>query len=65
VITIERRGVDPDAPPAVDPQRTLRISLGAGDAFRGTNVTYARRDGVDATYAIAQAKTRVFLDAAR
>ncbi|MDI1433767.1 DUF4340 domain-containing protein [Polyangium sorediatum] len=65
VINIERRGLDPDAPPAVDPQRTLRISLGAGDAFRGTNVTYARRDGVDATYAIAQAKTRVLLDAAR
>ncbi|TKD00812.1 DUF4340 domain-containing protein [Polyangium fumosum] len=65
VITIERRGLDPDAPPAVDPQRTLRISLGAGDAFRGTNVTYARRDGIDATYAIAQAKTRVFFDAAR
>ncbi|MDC3959662.1 DUF4340 domain-containing protein [Polyangium jinanense] len=65
VITIERRGLDPDAPATVDPQRTLRISLGAGDAFRGTNITYARRDGVDATYAIAQAKTRVFLDLAR
>ncbi|MRG91783.1 DUF4340 domain-containing protein [Polyangium spumosum] len=65
VITIERRGHDPDAPATVDPERTLRISLGAGDAYRGTNVTYARRDGVGATYAIAQAKTRIFLDAAR
>lgn len=63
VITIERRGLDPDAPATVDPQRTLRISLGAGDTFRGTNITYARRDGVDATYAIAQAKTRALLDA--
>jgi len=65
VITLERRGIDPDAPAVVDPQRTLRISLGAGDTFRGTNVTYARRDGVDATYAITQAKTRPFLEATR
>jgi hypothetical protein len=41
----------------------VRITVGAGDVFRGTSVFYARRDGVDATYALAQGKIRPILDA--
>ena len=44
--------------------RPIRIALGAGDAFRGTSVVYARRDGVAATYALAQAKIRPLFEAA-
>jgi hypothetical protein len=42
----------------------IRIALGAGDAFRGTSVVYARRDGVAATYALAQAKVQPLFEAA-
>jgi hypothetical protein len=41
--------------------RTFRI--GAGDAWQGTTVHYARVEGVDATYVIAQSKVRVLLEA--
>ena len=51
-LVIERAG----GPPA-------RLTIGAGDAFRGTSAYYVRRDGVDATYAIAQSKIRPLLDA--
>jgi hypothetical protein len=66
VITVERDTIDPATGAAaggIDPGRTLRISLGRGDALRGTGVVYARLAGVDATYAIAQAKVRPLLDA--
>ncbi|XYI04006.1 DUF4340 domain-containing protein [Sorangium sp. So ce1128] len=43
---------------------SITIAIGAGDAFRGTNVFYARRDGVDAVYAIAQSRVRPLLEAA-
>ncbi|AUX21664.1 hypothetical protein SOCEGT47_021510 [Sorangium cellulosum] len=43
---------------------SVRIAIGAGDSFRGTNVVYARRDGVDAIYAIARSRVRPLLDAA-
>jgi hypothetical protein len=60
-------GLDPPAARITvergDPQRTVRIRLGRGDAFRGTAVVYARREGVDATYVIAQARVRPLLDA--
>ena len=38
------------------------ISIGRGDAFRDTNVFYVRRNGIDATFAIAQAKLRPLFD---
>lgn len=41
----------------------LRIAIGAADAFRGTAIHYARRDGVAATYALAQAKIQPLLEA--
>jgi Domain of unknown function (DUF4340) len=41
---------------------TIVISIGRGDAFRDTNVFYARRDGIDATFAIAQSKLRPLFD---
>ncbi|WP_437319881.1 DUF4340 domain-containing protein [Sorangium sp. So ce385] len=43
---------------------SFTIAIGAGDAFRGTNVFYARRDGVGAVYAIAQSRVRPLLEAA-
>ncbi|AUX41354.1 hypothetical protein SOCE26_027650 [Sorangium cellulosum] len=43
---------------------SFTIAIGAGDSFRGTNVVYARRDGVDAVYAIARSRVRPLLDAA-
>lgn len=46
------------------PGGSFTIAMGAGDAFRGTNVVYARRDGVDAVYAIAQSRVRPLLEAA-
>jgi hypothetical protein len=41
---------------------SLTFSIGRGDAWRDTNVFYARRDGVDATFAVAQSKVRPLLD---
>jgi hypothetical protein len=35
-----------------------RVAIGAGDVWRGVNVYYARRDGVDATFAVARGKVR-------
>ncbi|WP_433935583.1 DUF4340 domain-containing protein [Sorangium cellulosum] len=46
------------------PGGSFTIAIGAGDAFRGTNVVYARRDGVNAVYAIAQSRVRPLLEAA-
>ncbi|WP_437617119.1 DUF4340 domain-containing protein [Sorangium sp. So ce834] len=43
---------------------SFTIAIGAGDAFRGTNVFYARRDGVRAVYAIARSRVRPLLEAA-
>ena len=41
---------------------SFKMSIGRGDSWRDTNVFYARRDGVDATFAIAQSKLRSLLD---
>ena len=41
----------------------LKILVGAGDAHEGLLVHYARREGVDATFAMAQAQVRAILDA--
>jgi hypothetical protein len=46
----------------IDGKRT-RLVFGAGDTFKGTTVLYARKDGVDATFAVAQAKVRPLLEA--
>jgi hypothetical protein len=40
----------------------IRFAIGRGDVFRGTNVYYARRDGVDATFVIAQSRVRPLLE---
>lgn len=55
------------------PEVTVRIErsgpgpkgfrIGAGDAWRGQSVHYARADGLDATYVIAKTKARVLIDA--
>ncbi len=44
-----------------DKPRTFRI--GAGDSWQGTSVYYARAEGVDATFVIAQSKVRVLIGA--
>jgi hypothetical protein len=41
----------------------MRLRFGAGDALRGTSVFYVRRDGIDATYAVAQSKVQPLLEA--
>ncbi len=68
-IIVERarldEGTDARQQLVADPHRTVRLHLGANDVFRGTAVTYARREGIDATYVIPQSKTRVFLDSVR
>lgn len=46
------------------PRRTFKIAFGAGDSFGGTSVVYARRDGLDVTFAVAQGKVRPLFDAA-
>jgi hypothetical protein len=45
-------------------QRML-VTFGATDVFRGVAATYARLEGVDATYAVAQSRVRALLDLAR
>jgi hypothetical protein len=45
-------------------RRTFKIAFGAGDSVGGTSVVYARREGLDATFAIAQGKVRALFDAA-
>jgi hypothetical protein len=63
------QGLDPPRleitalPAGVTGGKPIRITIGAGDAFRGTSIFYARREGVDATFAVAQAKVRPLLSA--
>jgi Domain of unknown function (DUF4340) len=40
----------------------IQVTLGAGDVWRGMNVVYARRKGVDATFVVAQSRVRPLLD---
>jgi hypothetical protein len=44
-------------------QGKTALLVGHGDVWRTTSVYYARREGVEATYAIAQSKVRPLLDA--
>ena len=46
------------------PRRKRKISFGAGDSFRGTSVVYARRDDIDATFAVPLGKVRALFEAA-
>jgi hypothetical protein len=46
------------------PRRKVKIAFGAGDTFRGTSVVYARRDDIDATFAVALGRVRALLQAA-
>jgi hypothetical protein len=41
---------------------TLKFVVGRGDVWRDTGIFYVRRDGVDATFAIAQSKIKPLLD---
>jgi hypothetical protein len=41
----------------------VRLRFGAADSFKGTSVVYVRRDGVAATWAVAQGKVRALQDA--
>lgn len=58
-VSVELAPAAGEAPPA-----PIRFALGAGDTLRATSVVYARRDGVDATYAVALSKLRPLLEAA-
>ena len=41
----------------------IHVVTGAGDVYRGVSVFYARREGVDATFALPAARVRALLDA--
>lgn len=45
-------------------RRTVKIAFGAGDSFRGTSVVYARREGLDVTFAIPLGRVRALFEAA-
>jgi hypothetical protein len=45
--------------------RRLALRFGAGDAFHGTSVYYARREGFAATFAVAQSRVRPLIEALR
>lgn len=57
-ITVERAGVGTGEklPP-------VRLHFGAADSFKGASVVYVRRDGVAATWAVAQSKARALFEA--
>lgn len=61
VIERARRGADAHDS-RVDPERTIRLVFGAKDVFRGQEVVYVRRDGIDATYVMAKSKAHTFVD---
>ena len=47
---------------AIDPQRTVRLQFGAFDVYRGHDVVYVRREGIDATYVVDRTKANTFFD---
>lgn len=52
------------APAPVDGKPLVtRLFVGAADAWQGTSVVYVRREGVEATYAVARARVQPLLDA--
>ncbi len=50
IVTVQHKGA------------AIKMSVGKGDTWRDINIFYARREGVDATFAIAQGKLRPLLD---
>lgn len=50
--------------PKGSPRRTMKIAFGAGDSVHGTSIVYTRRDGLDATFAVALGRLRALFDAA-
>lgn len=46
-------------------KQPVKLRIGAGDTLKGTSVYYARREGIDATFAVAQARVRPLIEAAR
>ncbi len=51
------------APPEGGKPLVARLIVGSADAWQGTSVVYVRREGVDATYAVARARVQPLLDA--
>lgn len=47
----------------IDGKQPSSFQIGAGDAWQGTSVHYARAAGLDATYVVAKSKIRVLLEA--
>ncbi|MFO0674791.1 MAG: DUF4340 domain-containing protein [Polyangiaceae bacterium] len=50
--------------PKTAAKRRFKIAFGAGDSVDGTSVVYARREGLDVTFAIPQGKVRALFDVA-
>ena len=62
-MVIERQKRDVETKERViDPQRTVRLQFGAREVYRGRDVMYVRREGIDATYAVDLARARTFID---
>ncbi|MFO0755317.1 MAG: DUF4340 domain-containing protein [Byssovorax sp.] len=55
--------IDRQNPLASDKLPPARLVVGAGDSVDGTSIFYVRRDRIDATWAVAQAKIRPLLEA--
>lgn len=56
--------VDAERLPARGERSTpVHLEFGAGDAWRGTSVYYARRKGFDCTFAVARGRVQPILDA--
>jgi hypothetical protein len=43
--------------------KPVKMTVGAGDTREGARIYYVRREGIDATFAVAQAKVRALLEA--
>lgn len=61
VIERARRGADAHDLKA-DSERTIRLVFGTKDVFRGQDVVFVRREGIDATYVMAKSKAHTFVD---
>lgn len=63
---LEREGLDEPRLTVVidrDGGAPVRLLVGAGDSLWGTSIHYVRREGIAATYAVAQSKIRTLLEA--